>query len=148
MKEPHVTWEGFMREYLGDDPAEAQLYLDVALEDALRDGNWPGFLGSIRTLVEVNGGVGQLARKMKCSRTTLYRTLSAKGNPRLDTLGAILRALGLRLSIQVSAPAKATRVAGRRGKSPVPAKRKASKVATATTVVKASAKAKRVAAKR
>ena len=32
------------------------------------------------------------------SRETLYRTLSASGNPRLDTLSALLHAMGLRLS--------------------------------------------------
>ncbi|MDZ7645602.1 MAG: helix-turn-helix domain-containing protein [Woeseiaceae bacterium] len=47
------------------------------------------------------GGVAALARKTGLSRETLYRTLSRKGNPRLDTLTAILAAYGLRLSVQV-----------------------------------------------
>lgn len=33
------------------------------------------------------------------SRETLYRTLSDAGNPRLETLLGVLRALGLRLSV-------------------------------------------------
>jgi DNA-binding phage protein len=44
------------------------------------------------------------------NRETLYRTLSENGNPRLDTLAAILDAFGLRLSVQ---PAKPTRPRGR-----------------------------------
>jgi probable addiction module antidote protein len=41
-----------------------------------------------------------LAEKAGLSRETLYRTLSERGNPRLDTLAAILAAFGLRLSVQ------------------------------------------------
>ncbi|MGH8291772.1 MAG: DNA-binding protein [Steroidobacteraceae bacterium] len=51
-----------------------------------------------------------LARKTGLSRETLYRTLSARGNPRLDTLAAILKAFGLRLTVQ----ARSGRRAGRR----------------------------------
>ncbi|MDN5851079.1 MAG: helix-turn-helix domain-containing protein [Nitrococcus sp.] len=40
-----------------------------------------------------------IAGRTGLSRETLYRTLSAKGNPRLDTLAALLRAMGLRLSV-------------------------------------------------
>jgi DNA-binding phage protein len=41
-----------------------------------------------------------LAEKTGLSRETLYRTLSERGNPRLDTLAAILAAFGLHLSVQ------------------------------------------------
>jgi DNA-binding phage protein len=34
------------------------------------------------------------------NRETLYRTLSENGNPRLSSLGLIIEALGLRLSIE------------------------------------------------
>ena len=44
-------------------------------------------------------GMAELARRTGLSRETLYRTLSDKGNPRLDTLGAILGAFGLRLTV-------------------------------------------------
>jgi probable addiction module antidote protein len=44
--------------------------------------------------------MGVLAEKTGLSRETLYRTLSEKGNPRLDTLAAILEVFGLRLSVR------------------------------------------------
>jgi len=50
-----------------------------------------------------------LADKTGLSRETLYRTLSEKGNPRLDTLSAILASFDLRLSVQPSKPAASTR---------------------------------------
>jgi len=40
-----------------------------------------------------------LAECTGLSRETLYRTLSDKGNPRLDTLAAILHAFGLRIAV-------------------------------------------------
>ena len=49
-----------------------------------------------------------LAEKTGLGRETLYCTLSSKGNPRLDTLAAILKAFGLRLAVQ---PAKRVRKA-------------------------------------
>lgn len=54
-----------------------------------------------------------LARKTGLSRETLYRTLSTRGNPRLDTLAVILAAFGLRLTVQ----AKNARRFGRRSSS-------------------------------
>jgi transcriptional regulator with XRE-family HTH domain len=46
------------------------------------------------------------AEKTGLSRETLYRTLSGKGNPHLDTLAAVLAAFGLRLSVR---PARKSR---------------------------------------
>jgi probable addiction module antidote protein len=45
-------------------------------------------------------GMAELARRTDLNRETLYRTLSDKGNPRLDTLNAILAAFGLRLAVK------------------------------------------------
>jgi len=53
--------------------------------------------------------MGALADKTGLSRETLYRTLSNKGNPRLDTLAAILAAFGLRLSVQPTKKSRARR---------------------------------------
>ena len=72
----------------------------------LADGDARAVPVALRTVAEALGGMGLLAEKTGLSRETLYRTLSERGNPRLDTLAAILAAFGLRLSIQ---PAKKTR---------------------------------------
>ena len=55
---------------------------------------------ALRTVAEAAGGIAALAEKTGLSRETLYRTLSKKGNPRLDTLTAILAAYGLRLAVR------------------------------------------------
>ncbi|WP_409564470.1 DNA-binding protein [Methylobacterium sp. J-088] len=42
----------------------------------------------------------QIAQETGRSREQLYRTLSEKGNPQLDTLMGVLMAIGLRLSVK------------------------------------------------
>ena len=44
--------------------------------------------------------MAHLAEATGLNRETLYRTLSENGNPRLSSLGLIIEALGLRLSIE------------------------------------------------
>jgi len=48
----------------------------------------------------VMGGVPQLASKTKLNATTLYRTLSKRGNPELRSMTSMLKAMGLRLAVQ------------------------------------------------
>jgi probable addiction module antidote protein len=76
----------------------------------LEDGDARAVPVALRTIAESVGGMAVLARKTKLSRETLYRTLSRKGNPRLDTLAAILAVFGLRLSVQPT-----DKIRGRRG---------------------------------
>lgn len=76
----------------------------------LEDGDARAVPVALRTVAEAVGGMAALARKTGLSRETLYRTLSVRGNPRLDTLAAILKAFGLRLTVQ----ARSGRGAGRR----------------------------------
>jgi probable addiction module antidote protein len=85
---------------------------DIAgyIEAMLEDGDPRAIPIALRTVVDALGGMAALADKTGLSRETLYRTLSEKGNPRLDTLSTILAAFGLRLSVQPGKPA-----CGRRG---------------------------------
>ena len=81
-------------EYLASDEAIAA-YLDAALED----GDPAVLLLALREVAKAKGGISALAREANVSRESLYRTLSAGGNPKLETLCALLKALGLRLSV-------------------------------------------------
>jgi probable addiction module antidote protein len=90
------------REYIKEklkDPVEAVSYLNTALEEYEKDQDTEAFLLALRTVTEVRGGVSELARKTNLNRQHLYRTLSSKGNPRLNTLESVLHGLGFRLSI-------------------------------------------------
>jgi probable addiction module antidote protein len=75
-------------------------YLKAALE-ALDDPNdRAGGLLALRTVAEAYGGLGAVAAEAGISRESLYRALSPKGNPTLKTLLAVLKTVGLRLSVQ------------------------------------------------
>lgn len=87
----------------------------VFLEEALRDGDPRAVPVALRTVADAVGGVGALAARTGLNRENLYRTLSSRGNPRLDTLCAILDAFGLRLSVQ---PARKSRSRSRAAAAP------------------------------
>jgi probable addiction module antidote protein len=75
----------------------------------LADGDARAVPIALRTVADALGGMSVLADKTGLSRETLYRTLSEKGNPRLDTLAAILAVFGLRLSVQPAQKSRARR---------------------------------------
>jgi probable addiction module antidote protein len=54
---------------------------------------------ALRAVAEAYGGLGAVAAQAGISRESLYRALSPKGNPTLKTLVAVLKSVGLRLSI-------------------------------------------------
>jgi probable addiction module antidote protein len=73
------------------------------LDEVLTDGDQKELMLALRRLSEAFGGVPALAQQAGVNPTTLYRTLSADGNPELRTLRALLQAMGLRLSVSVAA---------------------------------------------
>jgi probable addiction module antidote protein len=79
------------------DPKEAAAYLDAALED----GDRAVFLLAIRNVIQAFGGMTQIARHTGLNRENLYRVLSEQGNPELNSLEKLLKALGLRLAVEV-----------------------------------------------
>ena len=80
------------------EPQEAAAYLDAALEE----GEQAVFLLALRDVAEARlGGMGELAQQSGLNRESLYRSLSAQGNPELASLDKLLHAVGLRLSVEV-----------------------------------------------
>ena len=82
------------------DTDEAEEYLRYSLDEYFQDGNTEAFLTAIRTVAKAQGGMTKLSKQTDLNRQTLYRTLSSKGNPRINTLRSILHSLGFRLSIE------------------------------------------------
>lgn len=81
------------------NPRDAKLYLKVALEDFEEDGDVEALMLVLRDVAEAQGGVGELAKKIGRPRQSVYKMLSAKGNPTISSLNPILHGLGFRLSI-------------------------------------------------
>lgn len=82
------------------DKSEAIAYLKVALEEYEEDHDTEVFMLALRNVAQAYGGISKLSEKTKLNREHLYRILSKRGNPRLITLGTVLRGLGFRLSIE------------------------------------------------
>lgn len=80
-----------------DDPVVAAAYVNAALEEEVEDEE-ELFLVALRTIAKAHG-MAKLATETALKRENLYRMLSADGNPRLSSLCALLRALGLRLAV-------------------------------------------------
>lgn len=82
------------------DPTEAAHYLQAAFEMYQEDGETAAFLLALRNVAKARGGLSLLSKKTHLNRQNLYRVLSSEGNPRLDTLGVIMKELGFTFSIR------------------------------------------------
>ena len=90
--------EAVIRELKGN-PGFAEQYLKAALEDADEP---KVLLIALRHLAEAKGGIAKVAKKAGIERESLYRALSPSGNPRLSTLVAVTKAIGLRLTVEAA----------------------------------------------
>lgn len=90
------THDEAMAELYHSDPA---LALDV-INGILEAGDQAELLIVLRQLAQAFGGVQAVAEQAHLNPTQLYRTLSPNGNPALNSLTAILKAMGLRLAVQ------------------------------------------------
>ncbi len=84
-------------------------YLIAAMEALDNPDERAGGLLALRSVAEAFGGLGAVAAQAGISRESLYRALSPKGNPTLKTLIAVLKTLGLRLSIAEKLPVRAAK---------------------------------------
>ena len=75
-------------------------YLKAALQSLDDPDDRAAGLLALRTVAEAYGGLGAVAAEAGISRESLYRALSPKGNPTLKTLLAVLKIVGLRLSVE------------------------------------------------
>ena len=89
---------------LRKSPRYAAKYLSAAAADSPE-----AFLVALRDVADSQNGVPRLAAQAGVNRENLYRMLSEGGNPRLQSLAAILKALHLRLSIEPLRSPKAAR---------------------------------------
>ncbi len=81
-------------------PEEMAAYLDAWLEEAPEDA-----AGIARALGDIARarGMSQVAKDAGLSRESLYRALSAEGNPSFATVLKVARALGVRFHAQAAA---------------------------------------------
>ncbi|MDP3191031.1 addiction module antidote protein [Rhodoferax sp.] len=76
------------------DPAEAAAYIEAVME--LDDP--AALLVALRHVAKAHG-MAEIARRADVGDKTLFKALSATGNPTLATVHKVLAAVGLRLSV-------------------------------------------------
>src|SRR5476651_1682715 len=94
-----VSHDEVMKKKLRDDPAFAAEYLKAALEDTDEP---KVLLIALRRITEARGGFAKIARAAGIERESLHRALSSRGNPRLSTLVAVTKAIGLKLTVEAA----------------------------------------------
>jgi probable addiction module antidote protein len=82
--------------------AESSQTLLRRLEAALERNDEPAFLNVLKAIVKTQLGFAAAAESAGINRTALYKSLSAKHDPKLSTVMRLLQPLGLRLSLKRS----------------------------------------------
>jgi len=83
-------------EYLDSDEA-----VSAYMEEALATDD-PAFIAKALGTVARARGMAQIAKKAGLSRESLYKALSAEGNPEFGTVMRVIHALGLKFSVTAS----------------------------------------------
>jgi probable addiction module antidote protein len=74
-------------------------YAAEYLAQVLAEKDKAAFLVALKDVVEATGGMSAMAKRVELTRPSLYKVFSKRGNPTLETLQAILGALGLRVTV-------------------------------------------------
>lgn len=96
---PSISNEEAIIRHLREDSEFAAEYLKAAIEETEEP---KVLLLALRRLAEARGGFTKIAKAAGVERESLYRALSARGNPRLSTLVAVIKAVGLKLTIEAA----------------------------------------------
>ena len=86
-------------EDLYQDLADPEYALGL-LNLCLKDEDYQSFLAILNDVANVRGGIGALSRKANLNREHVFRMLSKNGNPTLDSLRHLLKAMGLKLVLE------------------------------------------------
>jgi probable addiction module antidote protein len=94
-----ISHDAAIVQELKDNPEFAEEYLKAALEESDEP---KVLLIALRHLAEAKGGIAKIAKQAGIERESLYRALSAQGNPRLSTLVAVTKAMHLKLTVEAT----------------------------------------------
>ena len=94
---PTISNEEAVIRHLREDPEFAAEYLKAAIEETHEP---KVLLLALRRLAEAKGGLAKVAKAAGIERESLYRALSPRGNPRLSTLVGVMKAVGLKLTVE------------------------------------------------
>ena len=76
-------------------PEAERAYLEAAFEDGD-----PALIAAVIGDIARARGMAQIAREAGISREAMYKAFRREGNPTLETLAGVLKAMGLKLTVQ------------------------------------------------
>ena len=91
---PDVSFDDYMVQSM-KDPVQAAAYIEAVID--LEDPT--ALLVALRHVAKAHG-MAEVARSADVGDKTLFKALSATGNPTLATVHKVLAAVGLRLSVE------------------------------------------------
>lgn len=90
------TLEEISAEYFSEHPEEINDFLNEIFSEYAEDGDSAVLLSALRVIARAKG-LSSMAEEIGMTRQGLQKALSVKGNPRLDNINAIMRAMGYQL---------------------------------------------------
>lgn len=90
------TLEEISAEYFSEHPEEINDFLNEIFSEYAEDGDSATLLSALRVIARAKG-LSSMAEEIGMTRQGLQKALSVKGNPRLDNINAIMRAMGYQL---------------------------------------------------
>lgn len=102
IKKENVNFDNELRENLQDQKEQA-LWLQIALDEYLKDGNFDAFYLSLEKVIEVrNISIRKMSKDLELSRSNIIKLLEGqtKTAPKIDTLVKIFDYLDFEIKIQ------------------------------------------------
>jgi len=93
------TLDEVSEEYYRNNPDEIEGYLEVAFEEYGKDQCTPALLSQLRMIARVKG-ISAIAGETGLTRNGIQKALSEQGNPKFDSINAIMNAIGYNLMPQ------------------------------------------------
>ncbi len=87
------------KEYKTSDYLKTPDDIAIYLNEILEDDDPKLLMIALRNVANYQGGIASIAEHTGLNRESLYKTLSGKRNPRIETINSILHTFGLRLSV-------------------------------------------------
>tara|TARA_R110000782_G_scaffold30289_3_gene75310 strand:+ start:721 stop:1053 length:333 start_codon:yes stop_codon:yes gene_type:complete len=90
------TLDASEEEYYRNHPDEIDSYLATAFEEYAKDSCTAALLSQLRMIARVKG-ISALAQETGITRNGIQKALSEQGNPKFESINAIMNAMGYRL---------------------------------------------------
>jgi len=93
------TIDDVTEEYLRNHLEEVDEYVSIIFEEYEQSGDMAALLSSLRVVCRLKG-LSQVAETSGLSRKGVQKALSEDGNPKFETVNALMHAMGYRLAPQ------------------------------------------------